>query len=118
MSNIKFSGNIGKEPELRYTPDCKAILSFSVSLYTGGTKESGYKQSVWVKVNAWEELATTWSEKIHKGDKITVTGQPVEPREYKNRDTGLMVKAGLEVTAKAITVGDEFRDAVGSSEEY
>lgn len=107
-SNIKFSGRVGKEPELRFTPEGKAILTFSVSLYTGGTKDKGYTPSVWVRVSAWEDLAAKTNELISKGDVVTVTGLAKTPRTYKNSE-GVEVSAGLEVTASEIVKGDEFK---------
>ena len=109
MDNIKFSGNIGKEPTLRYTPEGKAVLSFSVSLYTGGSRAEGYKPSRWVGVTAWEQLAEDMNETLTKGAKVTVTGA-VKPLRNYMRD-GAEVDAGLEVTANLIEIGDMFRDA-------
>ncbi|MHB8961991.1 MAG: single-stranded DNA-binding protein [Saccharofermentanales bacterium] len=109
MNNIKFSGNIGKEPTLRYTPEGKAVLSFSVSLYTGGSRTEGYKPSRWIGVTAWEQLAEDMNATLTKGAKVTVSGMVKPPRNY-TRD-GAEVDAGLEVTASLIELGDMFRDA-------
>ena len=51
--NIKLTGIVGK-PESRYTPEGKAVLTFSLGLYTGGNKEAGYKERAWVRCEAWE----------------------------------------------------------------
>lgn len=110
-SNIKFSGRVGKEPELRFTPEGKAVLTFSVSLYTGGSKKDGYTPSVWVRVSAWEDLAAKTNELIGKGDVVTVAGLAKAPRTYKNSE-GVEVSAGLEVTASEIVKGDEFKEQV------
>lgn len=108
MANIKFSGIIGKEPESRYTPEGKRVLQFSVSLWTGGNKEKGYTDSLWIRVEAWEERAELWADKLAKGTRITVTGTPKPPRVYKDRD-GNERSAGVEVRAQEIEVGDAFK---------
>lgn len=108
MSNIKFSGIIGKEPESRYTPEGKRVLQFSVSLWTGGNKERGYTDSLWIRVEAWEERAELWADKLAKGNRVTVTGTPKPPRTYKDRD-GNERSAGVEVRAWEIEVGDAFK---------
>jgi single-stranded DNA-binding protein len=106
MANIKISGTVVKS-EQRFTPAGKQVLEIGLSLYTGGSKEEGYKKSVWVNVSAWEELAVA-NDSLKKGDHITVTGQVKEPRFYEGH--GIKeYPAGLEVTAYEITVGDEFR---------
>lgn len=109
MNNIKITGNIGKEPELRYTPEGKAVLSFRVSLYTGGSKENGYKPSVWVGVTMWEDKAVEMNDQLHAGEKVTVYGMTKPPRTYKNSD-GQEVPAGLEVTASVIEKGNGFEE--------
>ena len=109
MSNIRITGNIGLEPEMRFTPQGKEVLSFSVALYTGGTKENGYKDTYWVRCTAWEELAVKLSNDLKKGMKVTVAGQAQPPRTYEK--DGQQVKAGLEVTVYEVFEGDTFRDA-------
>lgn len=114
-SNIQFSGHIGKEPVMRYTSEGKAVLSFSVSLYTGGTKEAGYKPSVWVEVSVWEKVAEAWNDKIHKGNLVSITGIVRPPRTYVNRE-GKEVNVGLEVNADKIMLGDVFSGESESEE--
>ena len=110
MNNIQISGNIGKDPVLRYTPDMKAVLSFSVALYTGGSKEEGYKDTQWFGVSVWGEDAERLNAELHKGDKVTVTGMMRPPRTY-TRD-GAVIKADPEVTANLVELGDKFKDEV------
>jgi primosomal replication protein N len=47
--NTKLAGIVGKS-ETRYTPEGKAVLTFSLGQYTGGNKDAGYKDRAWVKV--------------------------------------------------------------------
>jgi len=102
---IIITGTIAKEPETRYTPEGKAVLSFSVPLYTGGSKEKGYSESLWVKVVAWEMLAEQW-QSLTKGMKVKVSGTPKPKRMYTNKD-GVEVQADLEITANKIEVVGE-----------
>lgn len=109
MANIKIFGTIGQEPELRYTASQQPVLSFSVGIYTGGTKEKGYKDSVWAHCQAWDGKALFYAEQIRKGQRVTVEGQPLPPRTYKK--DGREVSAGLEIVVNRIAQGDEFRQA-------
>ena len=108
MDNMKFSGRVVGEPELRYTPAGKAILTFSVSVYTGGNKDAGYQPSMFFRVDVWDEAAVEISETLKKGDIVTVTGRAKPPRTY-TKD-GETRSAGPEVTASDVTMGDAFRD--------
>ena len=104
--NIKLSGIVGK-PEQRYTPEGKAILTFSLGMYTGGNKDAGYKERAWVRVEAWEQLAEANSA-LEKGATVTVTGQAKTPRKWIDKE-GNERDAGFEVVAREITMSDEFR---------
>ena len=112
--NIKLTGIVGK-PEQRYTPEGKAILTFSLGLYTGGNKESGYKDRAWIRVEAWEQLAEQWAS-LEKGKTVTIIGRPKPPRKWTDKE-GNERDAGFEVVAREIVAGDAFRMDV-PSEEY
>jgi len=103
--NIKLSGIVGK-PETRYTPEGKAILTFSLGMYTGGNKDAGYKDRAWVRCEAWEQLAES-SAWVEKGKTVTVTGQAKTPRKWTDKE-GNERDAGFEVVAREIREGDDF----------
>ena len=102
--NIKLSGIVGK-PESRYTPEGKAVLTFSLGMYTGGNKDAGYKERAWVRVEAWDALAEM---ALEKGKTVTVLGTAKPPRKWTDKE-GVERDAGFEVVAREITLGDEFR---------
>ena len=104
--NIKLSGIVGK-PEQRYTPEGKAVLTFSLGMYTGGNKDAGYKDRAWVRCEAWEQLAES-SAWVEKGKTVTVTGQAKTPRKWTDKE-GNERDAGFEIVAREITQGDEFK---------
>ena len=114
MSNVTFSGIVGK-PEQRFTPSGKAVLQFSVGLYTGGNKENGYADRAWIRVEAWDELAEL---PINKGETDTVIGQAKTPRKWTDKE-GNERDAGFEVVAREIIKGDTYKvGAVQENEEY
>jgi single-stranded DNA-binding protein len=107
MSNIKFSGRIYKEPEMRATPAGEFVLSWNMSIYTGKTKAGEYKKSEWIRVNSWGEDAKRLQNELKEKMVVTVEGQPQEPRTYVK--DGVEKQAGLEVTAYRVALNDEFR---------
>jgi len=109
MSNIKFSGNIGKDPDLRYTPEGKAVISFSVALYTGKDRETHEPTPpVWVRVTAYGDTAEKMGKVLKRGSKVTIEGTPRSPRMWTDKE-GVERPAGLEVTAWEWAEGDAFR---------
>lgn len=79
-NHVTFTGNIA-QPELRYTPQGKSVVSFGLALNerirVGDSWEDG--DPSWVTVVAWEGLADNVAETLNKGDRVTVRGR------YKNR---------------------------------
>ena len=108
MSNIKFSGRIWKDPEMRYTKSGKPVLSWTMSLYTGKNEDGTYKKSAWVAVTAWNDLADRLQNDLKEKMTITVEGTPNEPRKYMK--DGVERYAGFEVTAWRVALSDEFRN--------
>ena len=71
MNVICIVGNLGGDPELRYTASGKAVCKFSVGVTT---KKSGSKHTEWVDMVAWEKTAENCAKYLSKGSKVGVTG--------------------------------------------
>ena len=89
-TKVTVTGNVGQEPELRYTPQNKAVLEVSVN----GTRSQKDKQTgqwsddggqLWVRASFWERDAEHLASFLHKGDKVTISGDLVV-EEYTTRD--------------------------------
>ena len=76
---IIIVGNLGKDPEMRYTPSGQAVTSFNVATsrsYTGANGQQ-VKETIWFRVSAWGKLAETCSQYLKKGNKVLVEGRLV-----------------------------------------
>lgn len=74
---IIIVGNLGRDPEMRYTPSGQAVTSFSVASsrqYTGSNGQK-VKETVWFRVSAWGKQAETCNTFLHKGSKVLVEGR-------------------------------------------
>jgi len=94
-------GNLGSDPELRYTADGTPVASFSVAVNRRWTKEDGGhgEETTWFRVSAWRRLAETASQYLKKGSKVMVVGR-VSARGYTGTDGS--PRASLDVTAENI----------------
>ncbi len=94
-------GNLGSDPELRYTADGTPVASFSVAVNRRWTKEDGThgEETTWFRVSAWRRLAETASQYLKKGSKVMVVGR-VSARGYTGTDGS--PRASLDVTAENI----------------
>lgn len=69
MNVALLTGNLGRDPEIRYTQNGKAVANFSVA-----TKEYGNKTE-WHNVVVWEKTAERCAEYLNKGSKVAVIGR-------------------------------------------
>jgi single-strand DNA-binding protein len=84
MDHIKIQvlGRVGKTPEMRYTPNGKAVTTFSVAVNRG----SGDNQSTdWFNVECWEKTAEAANEYLGKGSRVFIEGTP-KWNEWKDND--------------------------------
>ena len=81
---ITLIGNLGRDPEMRYTPSGVAVTSFSVAVSRRWTGQDGQQQekTVWFRVTAWRKLAETASQYLTKGSKVLIVGTIEEPQAY------------------------------------
>ena len=99
---ITLIGNLGGDPEMRYTPSGVPVTSFSMAVTRNWTGQDGQRQekTIWFRITAWRKLAETASQYLTKGSKVLVVGTLEEPRAYTDREGNL--RAALEVTADTI----------------
>jgi single-strand DNA-binding protein len=105
---IIIVGNLGREPEMRYTPSGQAVTSFSVASSRQYTSSNGQtvKETIWFRVSAWGKQAETCSQFLHKGSKVLVEGRLAPdqssggPKTFTRKDgtTG----ASYDVTAATV----------------
>ena len=85
-------GNLGNQPEARFTQSGNAALTFSVGCTPRRKdKDSGQWDDdgapLWITITLWGEEAERWAEVLNKGDRISVNGT-LKRRTYERRDGG------------------------------
>jgi single-strand DNA-binding protein len=94
FQTIIIAGNLGKDPEMRYTPSGQAVTSFNVATNRNYTDSNGQqvKETIWFRVSVWGKQAESTHNYLKKGSKVIVEGRlladPVSggPRIYKRSD--------------------------------
>lgn len=77
FSTLILAGNLGKAPEMRFTPAGKPVTSFSVAVshqYTGANGQQ-VKETTWFKVVTWGKQAEVCNQYLEKGSKVLVEGR-------------------------------------------
>jgi single-strand DNA-binding protein len=77
LNRAELIGNLGKDPEMRYTPSGQAVTRFSVATNYSYTKNDGTKVDAtdWHNIEAWGKLAEIINQHCQKGDKVFVSGR-------------------------------------------
>ena len=101
-------GNLGKDPEMRYTPSGQPVTSFSVATSRQYTNNAGetIKETVWFRVTTWGKQAEVCNQYLKKGSKVLVEGRLTPdgatggPRVWTAQDG--TPRASFEVTANTV----------------
>ncbi len=80
---ITIVGNLGRDPEMRYTPGGQAVTNFSVATNRQYTTSNGekVKETVWFRVSAWGRQAETCNQYLSTGSQVLVEGRLTPDRE-------------------------------------
>lgn len=99
---ITLVGNLGNDPEMRYTPSGVPVASFNLAVNKSWVNQEGQRQdkTLWFRVTAWRKQAETVSQYLTKGRQVLVIGEIEEARPWTDRDGNQ--RASLEVTAQTI----------------
>ena len=77
LNRVMIIGNIGNEPEMRFTPSGKPTTQFRVAVntkYTGTNGESK-EETEWFSVVTWGKTAELCNQYLHKGSPVYVEGR-------------------------------------------
>jgi single-strand DNA-binding protein len=123
FQKVVLIGNLGQDPEMRYTPSGTAVTSFSVATTTSVSKErrpecpDGWRESyngrnweltTWWRVTAWRQLAETCNQFLSKGRQVYVEGEvqgtAVNGSQYPRIWTASdgTPRASFEITARTV----------------
>lgn len=112
LNKIMLIGNLGRDPEMSYTPSGKAITKFSLAVNRRTRdRESGERreETQWFNIVAWDQLAETCNSYLHKGSKVYIEGR-MTSRRYTNKD-------GVEMTAwEVVAENMQMLDAKGAGQ--
>ena len=116
LNKMMIIGNLGADPELRYTPSGKAVTELRVAVNNNQRGPDGewVEETLWFRVNVWEQAAERLAEQLRKGNKIFAEGQ-LRVREFEGRDGEK--RQSLELAfARVVNLERRPRDEGGGSE--
>lgn len=85
VNKVILLGNLGTDPELRYTPGGVAVCNFSLATNERGRKGDGDEKTEWHRIVVWDKLAERCNEYLKKGRTIYLEGR-LQTRKWQDRD--------------------------------
>src|SRR3712207_762477 len=110
LNKVMIIGNLGADPEMKYTGEGKAVTTFRVAVSrNGGAMEDRREETEWYSVVAWEKLAEECAEHLLKGRKVDVEGR-LQTRSWDGNDGQKHYRT--EVVADAVLFQERAPQAV------
>jgi single-strand DNA-binding protein len=101
-------GNLGRDPEMRYTPTGRPVTNFSVATNRRWTNEDGSpsEETTWFRVSAWGKLGEVCNQYLSKGRQVFIEGtlrpdsETGGPRIWTGNDG--QSRASFEIVAQTV----------------
>ena len=105
LNRVQIIGNLGADPEMRYTPSGTAVTNFRVAVNRTrrGPDGNNVDETEWFRVVAWDKLAETCNEFLKKGRPVYVEGR-LQSRKYMDKDN--IERTSVEVVANEMIMLD------------
>lgn len=137
---VIVAGYLGRDPEIRYTPDGTPVTDFSIATSNKWTGSDGtpHEETTWIKVTVWRRMAEVCAQYLRKGRPVLVEGRlsgdkvntnsggvNIVPHTWTNEQTG-EVRAQFEITAETVKflggrndsgAGDSYEEPTGPTGE-
>jgi len=102
LCKVMIIGNLGADPEMRYTPSGRPVTQFNVAV-NQSTKNQQTGEWVeatdWFRISVWGDRAERAAENLRKGNRVFVEGR-FKTREFEGRDG--QKRTSLEITADSL----------------
>lgn len=132
LNKIMLIGNLGRDPEMNYTQNGTALTKFSLAVSRSYKTSSGEKrdETEWFNIVAWDKLAETCNQYLHKGVKVYIEGRLTQ-RKYTDKegnqrtavdvianDMQILTPKSAQAGSSEFLAGDSDADPLGDLEEH
>ena len=110
MNKVFLSGNLTRDPEVRYTQTGKAVARMGIAVRRLYSKENAVD---FFNMTAWDKTAEFCQRYLTKGSRVMVEGR-IQTYSYEGKDG--TTKSGVDIQVENIEFGSSKRDGDGNSE--
>lgn len=116
VNQVTLLGNLGKEPELKYTPSGTPVAKLAIATNERFKDKSGewQEKTEWHNVILWQRLAEVAGQYLAKGSRVYITGR-LQTRSWDDKQTG-QKKYATEIVANDMVLCSEAERGHVSSE--
>ena len=122
LNKVLIIGNLGRDPEMRYTPTGRPVTAFSVAVNRSWIASDGDRRedTEWFNVVAWGNLAEICKQHLHKGQSVYVEGR-LQTRGWEDQEGKKHYRT--EIVANEMIMlsdrreGDDQPDLISSGDE-
>ncbi len=86
LNKAMIIGNLGRDPEMRYTPSGQAVTQFTVAVNRNYKGQNGewQEETEWFRVVVWGQQAERAAEYLRKGNKVYIEGR-LQTRQWEDQ---------------------------------
>lgn len=117
LNKVMLIGYLGRDPEMRYTPTGKSVVSFSIACVRTWKNAEGEKQTEtdWFNVVAWGDLAEICSKYLSKGSQAYIEGR-IQTRTWQDKEG--QQRTSVDVIAQQILLLNKNKESnLGGTED-
>lgn len=87
VNKVILIGNLGKDPEVKYTPSGAAVANFNIATNESWTSKEGKKEerTEWHRIVCWNKTAELCGEYLSKGRTVYIEGR-LQTREWNDKE--------------------------------
>ena len=114
LNKVMIIGNLGRDPEMRYTPSGRPVTTFSVATSRAWNTSEGEKriETEWFNIVAWSSLAEICKQYLSKGQQVYIEGR-LQTRHWD--DTEGNKHTSVEIVASEMIMLGDRRESEGTS---
>jgi single-strand DNA-binding protein len=109
LNKVMLIGNLGRDPEMRYTPSGRPVTTFSVATTRNWSNADGQKRSEteWFNIVAWGSLAEICNQYLKKGQQVYIEGR-LQTRRWEDEQGNK--RSSTEIVAREMTMLGERKE--------
>jgi single-strand DNA-binding protein len=117
LNKVILIGYLGRDPEMRFTPNAKSVANFSVACNRSWQSADGtqHTETEWFNIIAWGELAEVSKKFLAKGSLVYVEGR-LQTRTWE--DSNGEKHRSIEVVARDILLLQSTKNSIDESEDH